>query len=363
MNVIDLVNLRLNRQHLAATKFQTVSELVAWMGALQAQDYAMMKWAVGIRLPGSTEQMVETALVNGDMLRTHVLRPTWHIVSAADIGWMRALTAPYIKATLKSRHLQLELSDAIVTKSQKIIETVLRDGVQLTREELAVEFKNAQIPADSSRIYHLIFRAELDGLVCSGATKEGKPTYALLAERVPHLKTLTKEEALAQLARTYFASRGPATLQDFVWWSGLPVKDAKHALKMVQAEFLSETIASQTYWLSPSMAMPGNVHESMHFLPAFDEFLISYTDRSAVLPCERHTKTVFTNGVFRPVIVVNGQVVGIWKRTFKKDTVIVETGCFTRLDPAIMGYIEHAAHQLGHFLEKKTEIYHNLKGD
>jgi hypothetical protein len=226
----------------------------------------------------------------------------------------------------------------------------------LTREELASRYEKAGIATDANRLSHLLTRAELDGIVCSGATKDGKQTYALLAERVPNTKHLTKQEALAALANKYFSSHCPATLQDFTWWSGLSVSGAKQALEMVRSDFVSEIIDSQTYWLPNSFSFPRKDKEFVHLLPAFDEFIISYKDRSASLPFGNHNKAVSNNGIFRPVIVVNGQVTGIWKRTIKKDRVLVETEFFEESGGSTKESIEKSAGLFGRFLEKKIEM-------
>jgi hypothetical protein len=272
---------------------------------------------------------------------------------------MLELTASQIKASLKSRHQELGLDETVVRKSNRIIEKALRDAKHLIREELIVELGKAKIATDNNRASHLFLRAELDGIVCSGATRGGKQTYALLEERVPRTKPLTKEEALANLAKKYFASHCPATLQDFVWWSGLSVRDAKHALETGRSGFISETIASQTYWFADFLPTPKTYKETVYLLPAFDEFIISYKDRSASLPFENHKKAVSDNGIFRPVIVVNGQVTGIWKRTIKRDKVVVETELFEQPNKTTKSLIEKASVQYGGFLEKKTEINHN----
>ena len=358
MNPTDIALLRLDRHQVAATKCGTAQEVVAWMGAMQAQDYAMAKWAVGVRLPGATDRTIEAAVGAGRIIRTHVLRPTWHFVSADDIYWMLELTAPHIKVGLKSRHKELGLDETVARKSNTVIVKALRGGKHLTREELAAELGKAKIPTDDNRASHLFMRAELDGIVCSGTTKGGKQTYALLEERVPKTKSVTQEEALAKLAHRYFVSHGPAALQDFVWWSGLPVRDARRALDMVKDRLSSETNQAQTLWFADGVSMTGK--KSVYLLPAFDEFIISYQDRSAALPFENHTKAVSNNGIFWPVVVVNGQVMGIWKRTIKKDTVTVETKFFQPPDKTIKGLIEKAAARYGDFLDKKTEIGHTF---
>jgi hypothetical protein len=358
INLTDIATIRLASQQITETTFKSVKELVGWMGAMQAQDYAMVKWAMGVRLSGSTEQEIEAAISKGEVIRTHLLRPTWHIVAADDIYWLLDLTAPRLRASLKTRHIQLELTEAILVKSNTVIEKALSGGEHLTREAIVAELQKAGIATDKNRASHLLYWAELCGISCSGATKGGKTTHALLAERVPKTNPLTREEALAKLAQRYFSSHCPATLQDFVWWSGLTIGEARQALEMVKAAFISETVDSQTYWLTPDFSLPKSAEESVYLLPAFDEFIISYKDRRASLPLEDHKKSISDNGIFWPIMVVNGQVVGNWKRTIKKDKVIVETEIFKQPNKATRSSIEKAAMLFGHFLERKTEVNH-----
>jgi hypothetical protein len=201
-----------------------------------------------------------------------------------------------------------------------------------------------------------MFRAELEGIVCSGSIKNKKQTYALLRERVPKSKTLNREEALANLAGRYLLSHGPATLQDFVWWSGLQVKDAKQALEMIKSKFISEKIGTQIYWFANSFSLPKTNKKSIYLLPAYDEFIISYKDRSAAIPIENQKKAISNNGIFKPTILINGQVAGIWKRTIKEDKVIIETQFFHPTDEATKRSIKLAALKYGNFLNKKSEI-------
>jgi hypothetical protein len=347
--------MRLISQQISGTRFQTVKEIVGWMGAIQAQDYSMSKWAIGTRLPNSTEEIIDTAIDNGDILRTHLLRPTWHFVSSDDIYWMLELAAPQIKASLKSRHKELELSEAICNRSNTLIEKALSRGNHLTREEILTELKKAKISLDNNRASHLLLRAELDQLICSGSTKANKKTYALLEERVPKGKPITRNEGLALLAQKYFSSHGPATLQDFVWWSGLSVADSKQALEMVKNNFTSETIKSRVYWFSPSLPISKTNNHSLCLLPAFDEFIISYKDRIATLSDDDHKKSISNNGIFRPVIVWKGQVIGIWKRTSLKDKIFVEAEFFN-MPGKEQEFIEKATSIYGNFLQKKALI-------
>lgn len=354
MTLCDIANLRLNNQQITGTSFKTAKEIISWMGEMQAQDFNMAKWGVGLRLPGSTEETINAAIDRGEIIRTHVMRPTWHFVSADDIYRMLELTAPNIRSSMKSRHKQLEIDAHAVAQSNAIIEKALTDRGQLSRKELVSEFIKAGIGLDDNRAAHLLMCAELDQLVCSGKTQGSQTTYALLAERVPAKTKMGREEALAKLALTYFSSHGPATLQDFVWWSGLAVRDARNALEMARSALVPETIGSQTYWFRNSTAEVAR--ESVHLLPAFDEFIVGYKDRSAALTYEHHKKTVTNNGVFRPVVVVNGQVEGRWKRSVKKTEVPVEIVLFQMDVAGVEASIRKACEKFGGFLVRDTTL-------
>ena len=359
MTINDLAKIRLLSQQIVGSKFNNAKDVLDWMGAIQAQDYGMAKWAVGTRLPDSNDNIISAAIDEGEILRTHLLRPTWHFVSNDNIYWILDVTAQQVKNSFKSRHIQLGLTNTILRKSNSVMEKALNGGNHLTREELIVELGKVKIATNDNRASHIFAWAELEGLICSGATKGGKQTYAILEERVPRRKPINKEEALATLAQKYFSSRCPATLQDFVWWSGLTVSHAKKALEMAAPKFIPVTYNSEVYWFTPSFSVPKAPIDEVYLLPAFDEFIISYKDRSAALPKETHKKAVSNNGIFRPVIVVNGQVAGIWKRTVNKDKVALEAVFFESPNKTISSKVKEAAIQYGHYLDKQIEV--NIK--
>ncbi len=361
MTLTDISDNRLIAQQVTATKFRTVKDIVGWMGAMQAQDYAMAKWAIGVRLPNSTDKAIETAIDKSEIIRTHLLRPTWHLVAAEDIYWLLELTAPRIKTLIKSRHKDLELSESLLNKSNTLIREALLGGNHLTRQEIAFKFQKANIATGNNRLYHIMLCAELEGIVCSGATKGKKQTYALLNERVSKPKSLSREDALEKIVRKYFSSHGPATLQDFAWWSGLSMSDARNAVEMVKSDFVSEKIGLETYWFPNSFSNLRDDNNSAYLLPAYDEFIISYKDRSASLPMGNLKKAVSSNGIFKPVIVINGQVAGLWKRIIKNDKVIVETDFFKQPTKSIKSLIEKEALEFGKFLGKKAELKHNIE--
>jgi len=355
MDYSDISTLRLHRQLVTNPIQKTVKEAVSVLGAMQAQDYYMAKWAIGMRLSKSTDNQIVEAIDKGEIIRTHLLRPTWHFVSSDDIYWMLELSAPNIRRILKTSDKGLELTEAIYSKSQVILENKLSGNKHLTRVELTNAFIQAGIAVDNNRASHLFMRAEVDGLICSGSIKDTKQTYALLHERTVKIKSLPREEALARLALRYFSSHGPATVHDFMWWSGLSISESRIALESIKSSLFQETIEGYTYWFSDITVTP-NSNSNIYLLPAFDEFLISYRNRLAAISKEHQPKAFSTNGIFYPIIVLNGRVIGIWKRALKKDTAHINIELFNVSDKETIPLLEQAAITYGNFLSKKIEL-------
>jgi hypothetical protein len=365
MTLNEISNIRLTSQKIESTKFKKANEIVSWMGAIQAQDFSMAKLALGVRLLDSTEEKIVESLNKGEIIRTHLMRPTWHFVTAEDIYWMLELTAPQIKTSLKSRHTQLELSESIFAKSNSVIEKSLRGGVTLSREELAEGISKAGINTDANRLSHLFLRAELDGILCNGPIIDNKLTFSLLRERVPYRKNLSREESLGELANRYFRSHSPASIQDFSWWSGLSHKDAMNAMESVRQNFITEIIGSRIYLFPNALHHSGNERDSVQLLPAYDEFLISYRDRSPSLSLTDNKKAVSVNGIFNPVVVINGQVNGLWRRSIRNEKVILELILFNQEANTKKELFEETAAKIGRFYNRVTEIiysnYNSLK--
>ena len=359
MTNVELLQLRLGNQQLSQHAFEKPDEVVGWLGAVQAQDYAAAKWAVGLRLHNTTDEAIEEAFTSGAILRTHVMRPTWHFVLPADIRWLLALTAPRLLALNASYYRKLELDDATCIRCNAVLAKALEGGKQLTRPELMSVLRQAGMATDDLlRGTYIMMWAELDGIVCSGARRGKQFTYALLDERVPQANTFTRNEALAELTRRYFTSHGPATLQDFVWWSGLTVADAKIGLEMITPQLLHEVVDGQTYWFSRSAppASPANESLTTYLLPNFDEYTVGYTDRSAVIDDAHISKLDSRGGVLNNTIVMNGQVVGSWKRTIKKDTVEIIPNLFTSLNENEVRSFAEAVQRYGVFLGRMVDI-------
>lgn len=356
MDLRDISFTRLANQQVTSSQFHSVKELTEWMGALQAQDFPMSKWALGTRLPGSTIKTIDYALDKGEILRTHLLRPTWHLVSSGNIRWLLKLTAPHIHSAMRSRNRQLGLTDALLNKTNDILYEAVKGGRYKTREEMMSILRLAGIDTTENRGSHILFEAELEGLVCSGPSVNGKITYALLDERDEKPSDAERDEALARLARIYFSSHGPATINDFTWWSGLPAKDARHGLSMVSSEFSSEKTGTEEYWYKGKIVPAAGSLPHVKLLPAYDEFIISYRDRTAALALADHKKAVSDNGLFRPVIIINGLVAGLWKKTAIKEKIKIEASIFGKIDKKTKDLIEKETLNFGRFNEKETEF-------
>ncbi len=351
-----IAHLRLQNQQIAHSIFATPADLVAWHGAKQAQDYTHAKWAIGLRLPGATDQTIEAAIDAGAIVRTHILRPTWHFVAARDIRWMMRLTAPQIAVQGASRERELALDPEIYRRCNDLIAKTLEGEKQLTRQELAEALTAGGIETDSSRMVHIMMQAELELVVCNGSRRGKEQTYALLDERVPAGSTLSREESLAELARRYFTSHAPATIQDFTWWSGLKVGDARAALEMVKSDLKSMPLGALLYWMPQTMELPAAIKPSVHLLPAFDEFLVSYKERGASLDPAHAGHSITGNGIFKPIVVIDGRVAGVWSRTEKQKRVEIETQLFTDIKPLAQEGIFMAAQRFGQFLGKEVKL-------
>lgn len=297
MNSSDLVTQRLHNQKLSSSEFKKPADVVRWLGAVQAQDFNGAKWALALRMRNATNESIETAFNQGEILRTHLMRPTWHLVAPDDIRWLLQLTAPRVNIKAGPYYRKYELDAATFKRSHKALTKALQGGKHLTRSALKSVFNRSGVTADDPiRLAHILLRAELDGVICSGPLAGKQMTYALLEERVPATKAVDRDEALAKLTRRYFTSHGPATLQDFIWWSGLTASDARRGVALMGN--------------NPKSGQPPRRSEA-YLLPAYDEYLVAYKDRTVV------------GDSLGPALIVNGKVAGTWKRT-KASAIAVE---------------------------------------
>ena len=348
---------RLRNQGITRPRAGGAAAVVSMLGAVQAQEFEPAKWALGLRMPpGATAARLERAFAAGQILRTHVLRPTWHFVARADIRWMLALTAPRVHLRMAPYDRQLGLDAPLMTRALGAIERALGERDYQTRAELRVELSRAALPVDAIRLAHIMMYAELEALVCSGPRRDGQFTYALLAARAPDARVLPPDEALATLTRRFFASHGPATVRDFVWWSGLTTPDAKRGLEIVRARQTS--IDGDVYWttggnprLPARRSRAGRSRPIAHLLPVYDEYLVAYRVRKAV----PHGPSVVPARVgpailFQHAVVIDGQVAGTWRTARKDDGVAVTVAALRRLTPADRRAVLEAAARYERFV-------------
>jgi hypothetical protein len=352
MNSFDIPARRLVTHHLANPDFKSPADVVQWFGAVQAQDYLGSLWAIGQRMKNGTEQNVEKALMDRTIIRSWPVRGTLHFVPARDIRWMLKLLTPRVFKRAASRYRELELTDDVFKKSEKILSKVLMEGKQKTREELLTILRENNISPDGQRGIHILGHLSMEGLLCFGARSGKQFTFTLLDEWIPQAKALTPEHALAEITKRYFTSHGPATLYDFIWWTGLTMNDAKEGIEMVKPFLSHETIAGKTYLFGHSQK-PGNKIQKALLLPAYDEFTVAYKDRSAIIASNHFIQS--GNGL-RPTIVLNGQIVGTWRRELKKHKVVIVPHLFHLLTQNEHKALTSAAEQYGKFLGRTIEL-------
>lgn len=342
---------RLINQHIAQPREKTPQQVVAYMGAMQAQDYTACKWAVGLRQPGCKEAEIEQAINNGQILRTHILRPTWHLVAPADIRWMQQLTAPRVHAANAYVYRSEGLDAKIFKRSNDLIARILEGSNYLTRNEIAERLEKGKIPATGIRLACLMMYAELECIICNGPKIGKQFTYALLDERVPTTKEkLGYEEALAKLTERYFTSRWPATVKDFAWWSGLTQAEAKKGIAMLPDDFETRIIGDEEFFIKDTPPVKLSPANSSFLMPAFDEYGISYRDRSLIKSGEDTHHIITANGGSVSSIIINGEIAGKWKTVIKKNTTTVETELYRTLPKTKQHALAHAVKRYCSFI-------------
>ena len=323
---------RLFAQRVAGVPFEQPEEAVRWLGAVQAQEYPLARWALGTRVRDATDASVAEAFDAGRILRTHLLRPTWHFVLPEDIRWLLALTAPRVHQLNGPYYRKFELTSAILARCHALIAAELADGKQRTRPELALALAHGGVLADGPRLSYIMMHAELEGLICSGAMRGKQHTYALLDDRVPHARMLTGDEALAELTLRYFTGHGPATLNDFVRWSGLTVSAARQGLGLVGAALVKEHngASGQAHWSSANAQPPSPAPPMAYLLHEYDEAIIYKDVHFRDLPWSRERAT-WNDTFYRPILL-DGQRAGTWRRTVGTRAVAFEAQVFATLD-------------------------------
>jgi Winged helix DNA-binding domain len=353
----ELIRDRLTNQKLVDSRLATPQDVVAWQGAVQAQDFAGAKWALGLRARGLGDADVERAFNDGAILRTHVLRPTWHFVTPADIRWLLTLSAPRVHAANRSVYRKYELDAKTFSRSRTVLERALKRKTFLTRDELAAALERAGISADRIRLAYVVIHAELEQVICSGPRRGKQFTYALLDERAPRVRPISSDESLARLSERYFSSHGPATIRDYVWWSGLTVRQATTGIELVKPSLERIEIDHLTYWRAPAPARVRKVPalSGAFLLPNYDEYLIAYRDRDGVVePALARRWGAAGPEAYAHPVVVDGRFAGVWRRAVKRDAVVVEVTPYRALKVGERKSVEEATERYGRFLRLKA---------
>ncbi len=333
---------RLARLGVAAPATGRPRDVVERLVAVQSQDYAAAKWAVGMRLRGATDPQVERAFDAGSILRTHVLRPTWHFVSPRDLRWLLDLTGPRLRAGTAATWRRLGLGAALLPRACDAVGRVLEAGGYLTRDEVREALRAAGIAVEAGQpMTHLMAAAEFDGIACSGPRRGKRFTYALLDRRVPAATPRPREEALAEMGRRWLPTRAPATAHDLAWWAGLPVADARLALAAA-----GKGRRSTAEGRAPAA----------HFLPPFDEFVSSYKDLRDVADDRARSRFRATGNGLVGAVVVDGRVAGTWQRALGRDTVAIAARLLDRPSAATERALRAAARRYGEFLGLAPEL-------
>jgi hypothetical protein len=334
---------------LLVTPADTAELVVARLGAVQAQDYLGALWAIGVRTKAPCEADVERAIAERAFVRTWPMRGTLHFVAAQDAKWMTALLAPRVVKRAAARLRQLGIDAKLVAKARGVVEKHLSGGKSLARADIYALLERARIPTADGRGLHLLWHLAHDLVICFGPRAGKQPTFVLLDEWLPAARTLPRDEALAVLARRYFVGHGPATLADFAWWAGLDQTEAKRAIEAAAIE--RETIADTAYFAVASPA-PRAKPPAALLLPAFDELLVAYTDRTAMLANADTRRVNAGGGILKPVMVIGERVVGTWRRRLDRGNVRFERAPFRKLDRQAERALEAAEARYLRFLQR-----------
>ncbi|HET9439474.1 MAG TPA: winged helix DNA-binding domain-containing protein [Longimicrobiales bacterium] len=356
---MDIARQRLISQRLIGEAFQAPADAVRWLGAVQSQDYPGAKWGVALRTQDATDAKLDNAFNAGEIIRTHALRPTWHFIARDDLRWILALTSARVHMMNGGQYRRMELDDVVLKRTRTVITTALSGGRYLTRAELGAELQKKRIVTDGQRLAYIAMHAELEGLICSGPVRGKQHTYALVDERVQPTPALARDEALAKLARRYFTSHGPATAHDFAWWSGLTVTDARRAAQMLDDELACASFEGKTYWFAPELPDLKVKRPIIHMLPNYDEHVVAYRDHGPSLdPRTPRALDGWGNALTAHLVVVNGLVVGGWRRSVERTQAVIQLTVPLSLKATERSAIKRETNRYGKFLGLPVLLNH-----
>ena len=356
MNKQEAIQIRMLNQQLLSPLYERPEGIVAWQGAMQAQDYNYFRWAIGIRQ--RTPQLVglQEAFAKAELLRLHLLRCTVQVVSHTDIGWLLPLCKERNLRTLQSWHKSINVSfpESYFEEITRAMQELLAGGKSLPKKAIAEKLTTLGFLLDDRLLTSLLVRMEIEGLLCSGEMQGREATWALLSERVPIICSLTPDEALKQLALKYFRSHSPASLEDFVWWSGLPKAQCRKALTLIANEIEETKVEEETMYLYHNTPDCSDYAGMVLLLPPYDEYLIGYKSRWVALE-KKHTAKAHNNfGIFKPVILHEGRVVGNWKASIDKQAANLLTELFAEKSKVKQQSLQDAINQFVEFCKVTT---------
>lgn len=348
---------RLQHQQIEHTQFDNPVDVLSHLGAIQGQDYSGAKWSLSLRLIDCTNVQIEEAMANKQIVRTWLMRGTLFLTTAKDLHWMLDIVAPREIARSKRRYKELELDAKTLSRSNDILVKALADGKQIRRRQLYAVLEENGISTKGQRGVHIIRHASLEGLIVQGIMHKNDPVLMSL-DSLAKTKSLSTDESMAELAYRYFSSRGFATLQDFAWWTGLLMADVRAGFEAIRPNLIEEVIDGESYYHTNNITIISSPESPcVYTLPGFDEYYLGYKDRYAVIEPKHELKVCpGKNGVFFPTIVIDGQICGIWKHTFKKHVIEVLATPFTPLTDCEKEAFSTSIQHFGEFLEMPLHV-------
>ena len=308
------IAIRLLNQQLISPQFSTPTEVVRYMGAIQAQEYRMMRWAVAMRTRKPSIKAFKKAFDEGNIIRLHLMRGTWQLVCAEDYWSMIDLFAPKAIAVTKGwmSSNKIAIPDEELMRVREILVRTADDKRSVTKEDFVQALADRALQMDDHRLSYHIRMAEMAGILCSGDLQPMKATYALTANKVKSTVKMNKDEALFYFTKKYFQSRQPATLEDFVWWSGLNISDCRKGIALLGNSIHIERWKGREFYLTEECRIRGFRKGKFLLIPPYDEYLISYKSRDIVLPPEHRHYAHNNSGIFQPIIAYDGTICGNW---------------------------------------------------
>lgn len=356
MPVAAPIAARIINQCLTGSSLQHPEDVVSRMGAVQAQEFGPARWGIGQRMVAATDAAIEAAFNEGRLLRTHLLRPTWHFVHPRDIRWMLMISGPRVHVANGFSYRRDGLDPKTRARGMDVLAHALEGGRHLTRAELAAALKVAKLPHVGQALAYMVMHAELEGVICSGPRRGKQFTYALLEERVPSAPGLSHDEALAELTRRYFTSHGPATMRDFTWWSGLTVAQARAGLATAEQAIERVEIDGQVCWRQHGVMATAVRTPFVRLLPIYDEFLVAFRDRQWMSSILARTPVTMTPNTFVHQLIVDGRVEGSWTQSRGSRGVEVQVRSWAPLSSRVHKAIANEARRYGAFLQTPVRL-------